>query len=61
MVSDELFERVTQMVMKLTDEIGNLDPSVEGYLDLLTHAQEEIQVNIDAAKCDLDDEWEDLG
>jgi archaellum component FlaC len=60
-VSNETYEEVMELTTKFVDQLGELEPSIEGYIDVLKAAIEEITVSLVAAKDDLENEMEDLG
>jgi hypothetical protein len=54
LVLDTTYEEALVLIDNLTDELGKLEPSVEGYVDLLKFAIEELQVCLNSARDDLD-------
>ena len=60
MLTDAIYEEALTVITTMIDSISDIDPSIEGYIDLLEYAMEEIGVCLSAAKCDLENEIEDL-
>ena len=50
MLTNETYEEALAIITDMTDELGELDRSVDGYIDLLKLALEEISVSLAAAK-----------
>jgi hypothetical protein len=55
-IYDEALDAITSCI----DVLGELDPSIEGYIELLKLAEHEIQTSLRAAMCDLENEIENL-
>lgn len=53
MVTDETYEDALAIVSDMLDDLGDLEKSKEGYIDLMEFALEEIKVSLMAAQSDL--------
>jgi len=58
MLTDATYEEALTIITNAVDELGDLDSSVEGYIDLLNYAIEEIQAYLTAVKLDLAEDFE---
>lgn len=56
MLSNETYEEALNIITDMMDELGELEPSLEGYIDLLEYAIEEIKNNLDSSRADLPEE-----
>lgn len=60
MLPDHIKDEAIQIMTDCIDKLGELDPSIEGYLELLDIASYEIDTARKSSRHDLDEEFEDL-
>jgi len=59
MITDAVYEEALTIITDMLDELGELDPSVEGYIDLMEFAIAEIEVSLSAARADIVDQFDE--
>jgi len=58
MLSEDTIEEAIRLIEHCLDKLGDLDSSIEGWIELLDVASDEITVARNAAKCDLEDDFD---